>query len=117
MGKFIWLCQIRSLLFVLFFLSVVDCSLSLSSSSLNPTPSGLAEDTSALLQFKNTMSIDDSAIFSYCYPKTNSWNESTNCCSWEGVICDKATGQVISLDLSCSKLVGSLSPNTTLFRL
>nr|KJB13187.1 hypothetical protein B456_002G060500 [Gossypium raimondii] len=89
----------------------------LSSSSLNPTPPCLPEDTSALLQFKNTMSIDDSAIFSYCYPKTNSWNESTNCCSWEGVICDKATGQVISLDLSCSKLVGSLSPNTTLFRL
>ncbi|KAL1118736.1 hypothetical protein V6Z11_D01G056000 [Gossypium hirsutum] len=63
------------------------------------------------------MSIDDSAFYSYCYPKTNSWNESTNCCSWEGVTCDKATGQVISLDLSCSKLVGFLSPNTTLFRL
>ncbi|KAG4161217.1 hypothetical protein ERO13_D01G042744v2 [Gossypium hirsutum] len=109
MGKFIWLCQIRSLLFVLFFLSVVDCSLSLSSSSLNPTPSGLAEDTSALLQFKNTMSIDDSAIFSYCYPKTNSWNESTNCCSWEGVICDKATGQVISLDLRLKRLDLSLN--------
>ncbi|KAB2043919.1 hypothetical protein ES319_D01G052900v1 [Gossypium barbadense] len=95
----------------------VDCSLSLSSSSLNPTPPCLPEDTSALLQFKNTMSIDDSAFYSYCYPKTNSWNESTNCCSWEGVTCDKATGQVISLDLSCSKLVGFLSPNTTLFRL
>ncbi|XP_040933791.1 receptor-like protein 9DC1 [Gossypium hirsutum] len=117
MGKFIWLCQIRSVLFVLFFLSVVDCSLSLSSSSINPTPSCLPEDTSALLQFKNTMSIDDSAFFSYCYPKTNSWNESTNCCSWEGVTCEKATGQVISLDLSCSKLVGSLSPNTNLVRL
>ncbi|TYI96241.1 hypothetical protein E1A91_D01G057200v1 [Gossypium mustelinum] len=127
MGKFIWLCQIRSLLFVLFFLSVVDCCLSLSSSSLNPSPSCLPEDTSALLQFKNTMSIDDFAFYSYCYPKTNSWNESTNCCSWEGstwlaifnkgVTCEKATGQVISLDLSCSKLVGSLSPNTTLVRL
>ncbi|TYI96240.1 hypothetical protein E1A91_D01G057100v1, partial [Gossypium mustelinum] len=114
MGKFIWLCQIRSLLFVLFFLSVVDCCLSLSSSSLNPTPPCLPEDTSALLQFKKTMSIDDSAFYSYCYPKTNSWNESTNCCSWEGVTCEKATGQVISLDLSCSKIVGSLSSNTTL---
>ncbi|TYH86636.1 hypothetical protein ES332_D01G058100v1 [Gossypium tomentosum] len=90
----------------------------LSSSSLNPTPPCLPEDTSALLQFKNTMSIDDSAFYSYCYhPKTNSWNESTNCCSWEGVTCDKATGQVISLDLSCSQLVGFLSPNTALFRL
>ncbi|KAL1118735.1 hypothetical protein V6Z11_D01G055900 [Gossypium hirsutum] len=110
MGKFIWLCQIRSLLFVLFFLSVVDCSLSLSSSSLNPTPSGLAEDTSALLQFKNTMSIDDSAIFSYCYPKTNSWNESTNCCSWEGVICDKATG-LKRLDLSLNNFDASSIPS------
>ncbi|MBA0850058.1 hypothetical protein Goshw_024615, partial [Gossypium schwendimanii] len=63
------------------------------------------------------MSIDDFAFYSYCYPKTNSWNESTNCCSWEGVTCEKATGQVISLDLSCSMLVGSLSPNTTLVRL
>ncbi|TYJ48353.1 hypothetical protein E1A91_A01G055900v1 [Gossypium mustelinum] len=63
------------------------------------------------------MSIDDSAFFSYCYPKTNAWNESTNCCSWEGITCEKATGQVISLDLSCSKLVGSLSLNTTLVRL
>ncbi|KAB2095661.1 hypothetical protein ES319_A01G054200v1 [Gossypium barbadense] len=117
MGKFIWLCQIRSLVFVLFILSVVDCCLSLSSSSINPTPSCLPEDSSALLQFTNTRSIDDSAFFSYCYPKTNYWNESTNCCSWEGVTCEKATGQVISLDLSCSKLVGSLSLNTTLVRL
>ncbi|XP_052875257.1 receptor like protein 26-like [Gossypium arboreum] len=109
--------KLLGLLFVLFFLSVVDCCLSLSSSSLNPTPSCLPEETSALLQFKNTMAIDDSAFFSYCYPKTNSWNESTNCCSWEGVTCEKATGQVISLDLSCSKLVGSLSPNTTVVRL
>ncbi|TYI96242.1 hypothetical protein E1A91_D01G057300v1 [Gossypium mustelinum] len=107
MRKFILLCQICSLLFVLFFLSVVDCCLSLPSSSLNPTPPCLPEDTSALLQFKNTMSIDDSAFYSYCYPKTNSWNESTNCCSWEGVTCEKATGQ----------LVGSLSSNTTLVRL
>nr|KJB13188.1 hypothetical protein B456_002G060600 [Gossypium raimondii] len=117
MGKFIWLCQIRSLLLVLFFLSVVGCCLGLSISSLKPTPLCLPEDASAFLQFKNTMSIDYSSYDSSCYPKTSYWNESTNCCSWKGVNCDKASGQVFGLDLSCSLLVGSLSPNTSPFRL
>ncbi|KAL1118737.1 hypothetical protein V6Z11_D01G056100 [Gossypium hirsutum] len=117
MGKFIWLCQIRSLLLVLFFLSVVGCCLGLSISSLKPTPLCLPEDASAFLQFKNTMSIDYSSDDSSCYPKTSYWNESTNCCSWKGVNCDKASGQVFGLDLSCSLLVGSLSPNTSPFRL
>ncbi|KAK5844415.1 hypothetical protein PVK06_000553 [Gossypium arboreum] len=117
MGKFIWLRPIRSLLFVLFFLSVVDSFLSLSSSSVNPTPLCLPEDTSALLQFNNTLFIDESAHDLCAYPKTKSWNESTNCCTWEGVTCNKVTGQVISLDLSCSMLTGSLSLNTSLFRL
>ncbi|MBA0733622.1 hypothetical protein Gogos_017615, partial [Gossypium gossypioides] len=87
----------------------------MSSSSLNPTPLCLPEDTSALLQFKNTLFIDEDALCPYS--KTQSWNESTNCCTWEGVTCDKVTGQVISLDLSCSMLTGSLYPNTSLFRL
>ncbi|GMJ05317.1 receptor like protein 6 [Hibiscus trionum] len=117
MGKFIWFCQIPSMLLPLFLLSEADCSLSLSSSSLNSTPLCLSDDKSALLEFKNTMSIHDSDGDSTCYPKTNSWNESTNCCSWEGVTCDNATGQVIGLDLSCSLLVGSFTRNTTLFRL
>ncbi|KAB2043920.1 hypothetical protein ES319_D01G053000v1 [Gossypium barbadense] len=117
MGNFIWLCQIRSLLLVLFFLSVVGCCLGLSISSLKPTPLCLPEDASAFLQFKNTMSIDYSSDDSSCYPKTSYWNESTNCCSWKGVNCDKASGQVFGLDLSCSLLVGSLSPNTSPFRL
>ncbi|MFQ6621176.1 hypothetical protein Gotur_002342, partial [Gossypium turneri] len=89
----------------------------MSSSSLNPTPLCLPEDTSALIQFNNTLFIDESANDLCAYPKTKSWNESTNCCTWEGVTCNKVTGQVISLDLSCSMLAGSLSPNTSLFRL
>ncbi|XP_022717768.1 receptor-like protein 12, partial [Durio zibethinus] len=119
MGKFVWLHQI---LLVLLLPSGVDCSLSLSSSSLNySTPLCLPEDSSALLQFKNTISIDDSGT-GFCpypfasYSKTNSWNESANCCSWDGVTCDKVTGHVTGLNLSCSFLVGSFSENSSLFR-
>ncbi|KAK8603127.1 hypothetical protein V6N13_085322 [Hibiscus sabdariffa] len=117
MGKFM-LCQICCLLLVLFSLSEVECSLSLSSSSLIPTPLCVPDETSALIQFKNAMSITDKFLCDgTAHPKTNSWNESTNCCTWEGVTCDNATGQVIGLDLSCSMLVGSLPPDTRLFSL
>ncbi|GMP54759.1 hypothetical protein CsSME_00019819 [Camellia sinensis var. sinensis] len=45
------------------------------------------------------------------------WNESSDCCSWEGVTCDWSNGHVIGLDLSCSHLQGTIQPNTTLFHL
>ncbi|KAI8570624.1 hypothetical protein RHMOL_Rhmol01G0050200 [Rhododendron molle] len=53
------------------------------------------------------------------YPKTLSWNETTDsdCCLWDGVTCNVSTGHVISLDLSCSELYGTIHPNTTLFQL
>ncbi|XVF79478.1 hypothetical protein PTKIN_Ptkin14bG0225800 [Pterospermum kingtungense] len=51
------------------------------------------------------------------YPKTNSWEEGTDCCLWDGVTCSNITGQVIGLDLSCSCLYGSISSNTSLFHL
>ncbi|XP_047251260.1 receptor-like protein Cf-9 [Capsicum annuum] len=43
-----------------------------------------------------------------CYnSKTLSWNESTDCCSWNGIHCDEMMGQVIELDLLCSGLLVS----------
>lgn len=53
------------------------------------------------------------------YPKVHSWSldGSGDCCSWDGVECDEITGRVIALDLSSSCLSGTMSPNTTLFRL
>ncbi|KAK6271471.1 hypothetical protein POUND7_008569 [Theobroma cacao] len=51
------------------------------------------------------------------YPKTNSWKNGTDCCSWDGVTCDSATGYVIGLDLSCSWLLGSITSNSSLFLL
>ncbi|KAG5569510.1 hypothetical protein H5410_059276 [Solanum commersonii] len=46
-----------------------------------------------------------------------SWNESSDCCTWDGVTCHKLNGHVISLDLSCSQLCGSIHPNSSLFQL
>ncbi|XP_019152017.1 PREDICTED: receptor like protein 30-like [Ipomoea nil] len=51
------------------------------------------------------------------YPKTISWNSSIDCCLWDGVTCDESTGQVIELDLSCSRLQGKIDSNSTLFHL
>ncbi|TYI85363.1 hypothetical protein E1A91_D05G436000v1 [Gossypium mustelinum] len=49
------------------------------------------------------------------YPKTNSWEEGTDCCSWDGVSCDHLNAHVIAL---CSKLAfWQLPLNTSLFLL
>ncbi|KAA0039946.1 receptor like protein 30-like [Cucumis melo var. makuwa] len=46
------------------------------------------------------------------------WNESTDCCLWDGVECDdKGQGHVVGLHLGCSLLQGPLHPNSTLFTL
>ena len=79
------------------------------------------EESFALLQFKNTISMDASAS-SHCdaavtYPKTKSWSKDGDCCSWDGITCDEMTGHVIGLDLSSSWLLGTLHPNSTLFLL
>ncbi|XP_050247104.1 receptor-like protein 7 isoform X7 [Quercus robur] len=95
---------------------------------------------SALLQFSNSLSLRRSASppfdttdlssFFYdsdyrsnmkmcdnSYPKTASWKEDKDCCSWDGVECDNATRHVIGLDLSCSWLSGSIHSNSSLFLL
>ncbi|XP_049388864.1 receptor-like protein Cf-9 homolog [Solanum stenotomum] len=51
------------------------------------------------------------------YPKTISWNKSTDCCSWDGVYCDETTGEVIELNLTCSQLQGKFHSNSSLFQL
>ena len=80
----------------------------------------------ALIQFKNSFSVPNENSFSlhcdkyhgiHSYPKTNSWINGTNCCSWDGITCDKITGQVIGIDLTCSHLQGNLNSNSSLFSL
>ena len=77
------------------------------------------DQSSALLQFKQLFSLSEDASF-YCdvsYPKMESWKEGTDCCSWDGVTCDSVRGDVIGLDLSCSRLDGTIPSNASLFLL
>ncbi|XP_034677817.1 receptor-like protein 53 [Vitis riparia] len=69
----------------------------------------------ALLRLKQLFSIDVSASSSddcnlASFAKTDTWKEGTNCCSWDGVTCNRVTGLVIGLDLSCSGLYGVIAP-------
>ncbi|XP_059449527.1 receptor-like protein 7 [Corylus avellana] len=88
------------------------------------------DESSALLQFKQSFIIDKSASlkstfysFSSDYThdcqKVGSWTEGdkSDCCSWDGVECDEDTGHVIGLDLSFSCLYGSINSTSSLFRL
>ncbi|XLU21904.1 hypothetical protein S245_057970 [Arachis hypogaea] len=93
-----------------------------------------SQDSSALLHFK-TQFIFNPSFFEYkyyyeyeyeseyeykcphVYPKTSTWENGTDCCSWMGVTCHSVSGHVIGLDLSCGALVGNIHPNSTLFHL
>uniref|UniRef100_M1BCW9 Hcr9-OR2A n=1 Tax=Solanum tuberosum TaxID=4113 RepID=M1BCW9_SOLTU len=104
---------------IFFMLFPFLCHLSFSSSLPHLCPK---DQALALLQFKHMFTID---AFDRCfditgqplYPKTLSWNKSTDCCSWEGVYCDETTGKVIELNLACSKLQGKFHSNSSVFQL
>nr|XP_048324106.1 receptor-like protein 33 [Ziziphus jujuba var. spinosa] len=104
-------------LFLLLFLS---SSNTLSSPSVS-YPLCHSDESSALLQFKHSFSIDNSSDYSFDYgcgpPKIDSWENGTNCCKWSGITCDKMTGHVIGLNLSCGRLDGSIHSNSSLFLL
>ncbi|XP_073259767.1 receptor-like protein 9DC3 [Populus alba] len=104
---------LSSILFLFHFHTTISSS-NYSSSSHFCAP----DQSLSLLQFKESFSISSSASSEDCqHPKTESWKEGTDCCSWDGVTCDIETGQVTGLDLSCSMLYGTLHPNSTLFSL
>ncbi|KAG5253442.1 Cf-4/9 disease resistance family protein [Salix suchowensis] len=79
------------------------------------------EESHALLQFKQSLAINESASLDpSAYPKVASWKvdgESRDCCSWDGVECDRDSGHVIGLDLNSSFLYGSIDSNSSLFHL
>ncbi|KAL5095955.1 hypothetical protein RYX36_000282 [Vicia faba] len=81
-------------------------------------PKCLEDESHALLQFKEGFNINMTASWNpSSYPKTASWNASTDCCSWDGIQCDEYTNRVIHIDLSSSQLYGTMNANNTLFSL
>ncbi|KAF8019006.1 hypothetical protein BT93_H3782 [Corymbia citriodora subsp. variegata] len=75
---------------------------------------------SVLLQFKERYKIgnlSDVLGDPVAYPKTLSWKDNDDCCSWDGIECDENTGHVIGLDLGSSFLYGSIDNNSPLFQL
>lgn len=67
----------------------------------------------ALLEFAsefNIRNLDTDYFSSISYPKTKSWANKSDCCSWDGIKCDAKSGQVIELDLSCSCFHGKSIP-------
>ncbi|KAG8657890.1 hypothetical protein MANES_03G091100v8 [Manihot esculenta] len=113
--------HLQSLSFFFFFFFLLHFQLHCSSSlakSCHPN------ERMALLRFKDSLfTYDDDAGYSYSscgeLPTLNdAWDvEDTDCCSWGGVTCDRLTGHVIGLDLSCHDLYGTVAPNSTLFLL
>ncbi|KAJ6755640.1 LEUCINE-RICH REPEAT RECEPTOR PROTEIN KINASE EMS1-LIKE-RELATED, partial [Salix purpurea] len=76
------------------------------------------EESHALMQFKQSLAINDSASSDpSAYPKVASWTVDGDCCSWDGVECHRDSGHVIGLDLSSSCLFGSIDSNSSLFHL
>ncbi|XP_031276225.1 uncharacterized protein LOC116134697 [Pistacia vera] len=78
------------------------------------------EQSSALLHFKSTLKIHSYSSYpceEYYYPKTDSWKEGSDCCTWDGVTCDSYIGHGISLDLSLSGIRGTVNDNSSLFLL
>ncbi|XP_017985265.1 PREDICTED: receptor-like protein 12 [Theobroma cacao] len=111
------------LLCLLFF--CLSSQPTLSSSSFAPSATRLCShnEAFALMKFKSSFSIKQTASWECkdtstpSYPKTDSWKEGIDCCSWDGVTCDNITGYVIGLDLSCSWLYGVIPSKSSLFHL
>ncbi|KAK1354745.1 hypothetical protein POM88_048001 [Heracleum sosnowskyi] len=91
-----------------------DCFVS---SSCNSNSLSLSMQELALFQFRHSLEINTSAPAMCNKPELQSWNMSFDYCTWDRVSCNNMTRDVIGLDLSCSHLVGSISPNSTLFQL
>lgn len=79
----------------------------------------LPDQSTSLLQprkeFEKGMSSDHFVKHHGSYPKTKSWKNDIDCCSWDGVACNTKTGQVVGLNLSYSWLYRPLSPKSNLF--
>ncbi|KAF8041875.1 hypothetical protein BT93_A0466 [Corymbia citriodora subsp. variegata] len=101
----------------LLFLYLLSQPIDAHNLSRSMKPLCLEDEMSALLQFKERYKIADVSNGHLAHPKTLSWKNSQDCCSWDGIKCDKNTGHVIVLDLGSSFLSGFIDNNSTLFQL
>ncbi|KAL6639535.1 hypothetical protein ACP70R_023265 [Stipagrostis hirtigluma subsp. patula] len=93
-------CLLQTMLLLLLSTTPPNCAIP-SSSSI-----GHGDDKRALMAFK--------AKISSHFGVLASWNQSTNYCSWEGVICGKQNRwRVVALDLSSQELTGTISPTVS----
>ncbi|XP_059428705.1 receptor-like protein 6 [Corylus avellana] len=86
------------------------CPLFLSFCTIVVSGQCFGNQQSLLLQLKNNL-IFDSALSA----KLVHWNQSADCCSWEGVTCEE--GRVIGLDLTNESISGGLEYSSSLFSL
>ncbi|GKV48135.1 hypothetical protein SLEP1_g54965 [Rubroshorea leprosula] len=113
MGSLIWFSQFLCLSFILLQFRVRSSSPSQSSLD-SPQHLCHPEERSALLDFKSTTNMVEGCLGT---PIIQTWNESIDCCLWEGITCDKPKDHVIGLDLSRNCLEANLTTNSSLFRL
>ncbi|XXG72722.1 hypothetical protein AAC387_Pa07g1757 [Persea americana] len=92
--------SLLAFLLQLLLLSQTSCSFAFINSNNGSSLNCLHHEKIALLQLKHGFLIERGNYNSSS--KLDSWNPTIDCCSWEGVSCDKATGHVIGLDLSGS---------------
>ncbi|GLT32401.1 hypothetical protein SLA2020_070710, partial [Shorea laevis] len=71
----------------------------------------LGDQRGLLLQLKNSLNFSSSLSV-----KLVKWNQSTDCCTWEGVRCD-ARGCVTDLDLSSESIYGAVDNLSSFFDL
>ncbi|KAF5459479.1 hypothetical protein F2P56_023420 [Juglans regia] len=93
--------------------------------SYNLLPLCHQQERVALMQFKDSFIIQNNSFCEYStegdhLAEVASWRidgNNTNCCAWDGVECNQDTGHVIALNLQNSCLYGSITSNSSLFRL
>jgi hypothetical protein len=98
----------RTQLHLVLLLLAYYCSTHIAANSDNgSTVKCLADQASPLLQLKH----------SFHSPNLSSWQYGTDCCHWEGVSCDRASGQVITLNLSDRNLQSTSGLSPAIFNL
>ncbi|EYU26682.1 hypothetical protein MIMGU_mgv1a000464mg [Erythranthe guttata] len=98
---------LSSLFFMFLFHQILSCVI------LGVSGQCLNDQRSLLLQLRNDL------VFNPAFStKLVQWNQSVDCCKWNGVLCDtNSGGRVISLELDNESISGGIHNSTALFGL